>query len=125
MSDINDIFRERMRERRKELGLTYVDIGKRLNMSYTTIMRYEDGTVKNPKLPVVQAIAEALYVDPLWLIGETDDPRYQQTKNEVALIAEELHKDPELRMLFSLAKDAKPEDLQMVADMLRRFKEIK
>ena len=46
-------------------------------------------------------------------------------KEEVNAIAEKLHKNPDLRMLFDLADGADPEDLQIVAGMLRRFKETR
>lgn len=41
---------------------------------------------------------------------------------ETAKIAQELHDNQDMRMLFDAAKDSKPEDLKMVADMLKRLK---
>lgn len=41
---------------------------------------------------------------------------------ETAQKAQELFDNPDLRMLFDAAKDSRPEDLQMAAEMLKRFK---
>lgn len=45
------------------------------------------------------------------------------TDPETAKIAQEVFDNPDLRMLFSAARDAKPEDIKLAADMLKRFKE--
>ena len=45
------------------------------------------------------------------------------TDPETARIAQEVFDDPNLRMLFHAARDAKPEDIKLAADMLKRFKE--
>lgn len=64
----------RMRQRRKELGLTLQNIADEIGVQNSTILRYEKGSFEKIKLPVIEAIAEALHVNPEWLIGETDDP---------------------------------------------------
>jgi len=45
-----------------------------------------------------------------------DDP-------ETAAEAKRVLYDPDLRLLFDAAKDSRPEDIRMAADLLRRFKE--
>lgn len=45
------------------------------------------------------------------------------TDPETAQLAQEVFDNPDLRILFSAARDAKPEDIKLAADMLRRFKE--
>ena len=42
---------------------------------------------------------------------------------ETAKTAQEIFENKDLRILFDAAKDARPEDLKMAAEMLRRFKE--
>lgn len=41
---------------------------------------------------------------------------------ETAELADRLKNQPGMRMLFDAAKDASPEDLEMVAAMIRKFK---
>ena len=63
---------ERMKERRKELDVSAADLATRLSMSKATIHRYENGDIKNIKLPVIESIARELSVNPLWLIGKSE-----------------------------------------------------
>lgn len=64
----------RIEARRKELGLTLVDLAMKVDLSASTIQRYEKGRFDRIKMPVIEAIASALCVNPDWLIGNTDDP---------------------------------------------------
>ena len=62
-----------------------------------------------------------------WLLGLSDSmteymPLYY-IDNETAVKAQEIFDNPDLRSWFDAAQNSKPEDLQMVADMLKRFKE--
>ena len=43
--------------------------------------------------------------------------------DETAEKAQELFENPGMRILFDAARDSKPEDLQMAADLLKRLKE--
>lgn len=63
---------EKMKKRRKELDVSAADLAARLSMSKATIHRYENGDIKNIKLPVIESIARELNVNPLWLIGKSE-----------------------------------------------------
>ena len=63
---------KRIKERREELGLTQEQIGARLKLNKSTIQRYETGKINTIKLPIIQAIAECLSVNPMWIICKTD-----------------------------------------------------
>lgn len=65
-------------------------------------------------------IANYLDVSVDYLLGNESE-HYVDPKT--AATAQELFNNPDLRMLFDAAKDADPKDLQMAAEMLRRFKE--
>lgn len=62
----------RIKERRNELSISAVDLAASVALSKATIHRYENGDIRNIKLPVVESIARALKVNPLWLIGKSD-----------------------------------------------------
>ena len=61
----------RIKQRRTELQMTQEQLGAMLQMNKSTIQRYESGQINNIKLPVLQAIAEQLDVDPSWLACKT------------------------------------------------------
>lgn len=67
---------KRIKQRRLELEMTQEDLGKRLNLNKSTIQRYESGAISSIKLPVLQAIAQKLNVDPDWLALKTDEMGY-------------------------------------------------
>lgn len=69
----NAIVGERITIRRKALGLTLDDIASEIGVDKSTIQRYEKGTIEKLKLPVIEAIARVLKVNPAWLVGKSDD----------------------------------------------------
>lgn len=73
---------KRIKECRLLRDMTQDDLGKRLNFNKSTIQRYESGSIKKIKLPVLQAIAEALNVSPDYLALTSDEPgRYMYNSN--------------------------------------------
>ncbi len=67
---------ERIREVRKERGLTQEELGKMIGVQKAAINKYETGIVVNLKRSTVSAIARALDVSPIYLLGldEQSDP---------------------------------------------------
>ena len=63
---------KRIQQRREELGLNLGDIAKEVGVAVSTIQRYEKGKIEKIKLPVIEAIAKALQVDPAWLLCQTN-----------------------------------------------------
>ena len=63
---------ERIKSRRSELDISAADLAARLSMSKATIHRYENGDIRNIKLPVVESLARELKVNPLWLLGKSE-----------------------------------------------------
>lgn len=64
---------KRIKQRRIDLDMTQEDLGKRLRLNKSTIQRYESGAISSIKLPVLQAIAQVLNVNPDWLALKTDE----------------------------------------------------
>lgn len=63
----------RIEQSRKEAGLTLSDIADAIGVARSTVQRYEKGEINKIKLPVIEAIANVLKVNPSWLIYKTDD----------------------------------------------------
>lgn len=68
----NEEIGKRIQKRRKALNVSVVDIATYTGLSKATIHRYENGDIKNIKLPVIETMAAILNVNPLWLIGKSD-----------------------------------------------------
>lgn len=73
----------RIRNRRKDIGLTQEELGKRIGVTKATINKYETGVVINLRRPTVEKIAVALEVDPGYLMGWTDSAAGVHTNNGV------------------------------------------
>lgn len=121
---------------REQKGLTLDNIAVSVGVARSTIQRYEAGTIKRPKLPVIDSIAKILDVNPSWLLNKTDNPgSYHEdtvskthdkylVNNDPELTAylEELRTRPELRMLFSVTKDASKEDVEKAVAIIEALR---
>lgn len=64
---------ERIRNRRKELGLSADVVADKLAVDRTTVFRYERGAITKVPSDVLAQIAQILYTSPAYLLGMTDD----------------------------------------------------
>lgn len=71
--DKNKEIGNRIKSRRKELNLTQEQIGNTIGVAKSTIQRYENGLIIDLKMPVIQAIANVLKVNPSWLILKSEE----------------------------------------------------
>lgn len=93
----------RIKQKRTELGMTQGDIAEQIGVAVSTVQRYEKGQIDKIKLPVVEAIARVLDVDPEWLIGKTDIEKHTvEEDDELNEYLEYLKNREDGRMLFSL-----------------------
>lgn len=77
----------RIKKKRLEKDMTLKDLGEKIGVASSTIMRYEKGEINTIKLPVINSIANALGVDPAWLVLKSNSPdKYIPTKSEVSNI---------------------------------------
>ena len=65
------VFRDILKEKRLEAGLTQAELAKQAGVSARTIQNYEMGTRKPRNLEVVQQIAGALQTTPDYLLGSS------------------------------------------------------
>lgn len=113
----------RIKFRREQLGMTQEQLGAKLGLNKSTIQRYEKGIVEKIKLPVIQAMAKELNVNPNWLVLKTDDMgQYTDEDNELNEYLEELKNRSEMRMLFKLTKSATKEDVMKAVKIIEALK---
>ena len=67
---------ERVKERRTELKLSMLELGKRIGVNKSTIQRYEADGVDPKRTMIINGLAEALLTTPEWLTGLSDDKEY-------------------------------------------------
>ena len=107
----------------KELGLTTYRVAMDTGIAQSVFSAWKSGK-SNPKPDKLKKIAERLHVSVDYLMGDvqTDEHRKYYVDDEAAEIAQAIFVNPDLRALFDAAADSKPKDLQMAAEMLKRFK---
>lgn len=66
-----DIFAKRLKELRTEKNLSYVQLAKELNISYTTISRWEN-QLRVPNIIELKKIAQFFNVSADYLLGLQD-----------------------------------------------------
>lgn len=64
---------ERISYARHLRGLTLDSVAQAVGVHKSTIQRYEKDEYNNPKLPVIESIARVLSINPVWLVGKSDD----------------------------------------------------
>ena len=62
----------RIKDCREQAGITLEELGNKIGLNKSTVQRYESGKVERIKIPVLQAIAKELNVDPLYLSLKTN-----------------------------------------------------
>lgn len=117
--EIKDI----IRSRRIAMNMTMKELAVKVGVSEGTISRWESGDIENMRRNMIVKLAKALDISPAVLMEWEPAPQDEYYLNkETAEIAQELFNNPDLRVLFDAARDAKPENLRLAAEMLRRFK---
>jgi len=123
-------FSEKLKSLRKEKDLTQTELGKIFNLSKQTISSYENGG-SSPDKEMLQEIADFFGVSVDYLLGRTDSKAIGQhgklkeldENSEVDDILEILHKRPEMKMLFSVTKNATKEDIEKAARIIEALKD--
>lgn len=115
-----EIFEQLLRQK----GTTAAEVCRATGISQAAISTWKK---RRGKLNAENAAKVAAFfgVSVGYLLGdeeqETNDGGYY-VYGETAQIAQELFENRDLRLLFDAARDARPEDLQIAAEMIKRMK---
>ena len=63
---------ERIKQRRKELGMSYQELADSTGISKSTLQRYETGSIKNIPLDKLDVLAEGLQTNALYILGKSE-----------------------------------------------------
>lgn len=116
---------DRYCEIRDSKGMKDATVSQIAQITKSTFSDWKTGR-SIPKREKLLKIAKALEVSPEYLLTgavSDDDESGWYEEPETASEAQRVFTDPNLRLLFDAAKDAKPEDIRLAAEMLLRFKE--
>lgn len=101
---------DRMKFRRKELGLSAEKVAERLGVSPATIYRYEKGDIEKLPGDILPTLSEVLQTTPAYLMGwtedETDPAVAPEGASPLSLSPSEIHIIQKFRALDSRGQSA-------------------
>lgn len=109
-------------------GYNQADLARHMKVSTATTAKWCTGQTM-PRIDKIQSICNWLGVDKATLLDTSADGLFSAHQSEyyinkeTAKIAQEVFDNPDLRILFDAARNVKPENIKLAAEMLRRFKE--
>lgn len=114
-----------LKELRKSKGLTLIELAKKVGVSAGTISRWESGEIANMRRDKIAILAKALEVKPTDLLDLPNASAHTESyynDPEVVAYAEELRTNPNMRILFSAAKDISKEDMEKAVEYITFLK---
>jgi len=116
---------ERIRQMCRDNGETVTGLERTLGFARGSLSKIDRNS---PSAGRLQRLADHFGVSSSYILtgetenGNTIDVAYY--KPDTAKETQKVFEDPNLRLLFDAAKDSKPENIRLAAEMLQRFKEM-
>lgn len=114
----------------EDRGVRPSDVSKATGVSTATLSSWKKGRY-SPKIDKLKKIADYFSEDSSYFSDDIQKSDVSEANcsgcyldSETVRVAQKVFDDPDLRVLFDVARDSRPEDIRMAADMLKRFKEI-
>ena len=122
MSEVMNLsaFSETLSRLRRERGLTQAELGARLGISKSAVSMYECGN-REPELDLLRAMADLFGVSVSAMLGRRE-PDLVNGDPELTDYLEQLRDRPELRMLFSLTKNATKQDVEAAVRIIEALR---
>lgn len=104
-------------------GVSTYKVSKETGIAQSVFSSWKNG-ISTPKQDKMQKIADYFNVSLEYLMTgeEKEGGKKYYLNDETAKMAQDIFENKELRMLFDTARDAEPEDLQAVHNMLLALK---
>lgn len=115
-------FRKRIKTLRLQRGMTLEDVGNKVGVGKSTVRKWENGDIENMGRNKIELLANALGVSPAYLMGWTDENGKPGENDALWEKREALRRDPNRRMLFSLAKYGTDEEVNATVKLIDALK---
>ena len=104
------------------MKLTNEKVAQLAGLPVATVERISSGRTKNPNLKTLKALSKVFdcSLDELINLKDTTQPYYLDA--QTAEMAQELHDNPEMRILFDASKKLTPEEMQIVINVANGLK---
>lgn len=114
---------ERIKAMRMSRGMSQIDLAAALHCGQSTIAMYETGK-RMPDMETIDYMADVFNV-PKWAILYNEDevmPKEPTTEDEVWQIREDFRRNPDLRAIFDLSRNATPEQMKQIKNIIKALR---
>ena len=109
---------QRIKQRRKELGITADELGSRLGVHRTTVFRYESGYIEKLPIDILELIAKELQTTPDYFF---DWEEVEKTNDILADIVVRLRTDEKFSSIVKKINEMDADKLNGLEVMLNTF----
>ena len=109
-----DIY-EKIKARRLELDLTLEDVAKALNVTKSTVYKYETSAIQNMGIDKLEALAKVLRVAPAYLMGWIEKPEPRSSAEAAIMVRSELIE------AVKILNQLPPKDVDLATEVLKRI----
>jgi len=81
---------DRIKERRKAVGLTQEELGEKLGVKKSAVAKWENGRVQNIKRSTIRQMAEILECAPSYLMFDTEEENLDDLEKKIVEVYREL-----------------------------------
>ena len=113
-------FRDMLARLRRERGMTQAELAQRLGVSKSSISMYERGN-REPELDLLERMADLFGVSVNAMLGRSE-PELVNSDPALTEYLEQLRDRPELRMLFSVTKNATKKDVEAAVKIIEALR---
>lgn len=120
---------ERIKNLREAKNFTQRELANKIQVSYSVMNRIESGERPVRDIELI-AIAQAFEVTTDYLLGNADTPNVIDSDGKQYVIddeameyLEEIHKRPEMKILFSVSKKASKQDIETAVTLIEALKQ--
>lgn len=120
---MDELSKEKLNTIKNSKNFTNAKISELTGIKLSTVEKIFSGTNKNPTLDTLKKIAKALDCsidDFINYEEEPTSPYYLDRKT--GELAQEIHDNPDLRILLDASRDLSPEDLKTVITVAQKIK---
>ena len=114
-------FGQKIKQLRIARGMTLEQVGNIVGVGKSTVRKWETGDIANMRRDKIALLAKALKVEPSYLMGWTTEVS-QSDVDRLWAKREALRRNPNRRILFSLAENASEKDVDAVVKLIDALK---
>ena len=108
--------KEIIKARRLELHLSQLEVARYVGVSEATVSRWESGDIANMGASRISLLCEILSLNPIDIVNPGHTENAPAALNpELLDLLEEYRTRPEMKLLFSVTKNARPESIRRAA----------